>query len=155
MAKTMAVQELLLASPRKAKEVAVIERLRNIRLHESLKQLSRQIEQGAAYGVIAEQVRLVMGWLGIAAQEGEKLWAQFPLGRVGELALYEAVASLSEHQLEQANSLLAALSFGQEVCERLDTRDSLFNRVARDLGADMRRQWRVNAPSLKSAAATS
>lgn len=63
MAKTMAVQELLLASPRKAKEVAVIERLRNIRLHESLKQLSRQIEQGAAYGVIAEQVRLVMGWL--------------------------------------------------------------------------------------------
>lgn len=147
--KTMAVQELLLASPRKAKEVALIERLRNVRLHESLGQLSEQDDPGAAYIVVAEQVRLVMGWLGIDAWEREKLWLQFPMGGEGELALYEAVTALSEHQLEQANSLLAALSFGQEICERLDTRDTLFNRVARDLGADMRTQWRVSRTFLE------
>jgi ParB family chromosome partitioning protein len=48
---------------------------------------------------------------------------------------------LSDHQLEQLHTLLSALAFGQVICERLDTSDSLFNRVARDLGADMRKSW--------------
>ena len=41
--------------------------------------------------------------------------------------------------------LLAALSFGQENCDRLDTSDCLFNRVARDLSVDMRNHWRPDA----------
>ena len=41
--------------------------------------------------------------------------------------------------------MLAALSFGQENCDRLDTSDSLFNRVARDLSVDMRKHWRPDA----------
>ncbi|MHB8744325.1 MAG: hypothetical protein ACYC9L_14545 [Sulfuricaulis sp.] len=42
-------------------------------------------------------------------------------------------------------TLLAALSFGQQNCERLDTKDSLFNRVARDLSIDMKNHWRPDA----------
>ncbi len=41
--------------------------------------------------------------------------------------------------------LLTALSFGQENCDRLDTSDSLFNRVARDLSVDMRNHWSPDA----------
>ncbi|WOS62041.1 ParB/RepB/Spo0J family partition protein [Sinorhizobium fredii] len=144
--KSAAVQELLLANPRKAKEVAVIERLGNIRLHESLKQLSRQDEPGGSYSAIAEQARLVAGWLGIGLQddEADDPWEQYPMARLDAHRLYEAVAALSDHQLEQTHTLFAALSFGQAECEYLDARDSLFNRVARDVGADMRQQWRVN-----------
>src|SRR5260221_1943437 len=42
-------------------------------------------------------------------------------------------------------TLLAALSFGQGNCDRLDTSDSLFNRVARDLSVDMKNHWRPDA----------
>jgi len=38
--------------------------------------------------------------------------------------------------------LLSALVFGQSGCQRLDTQDSLFNRVARGLSVDMRNHWR-------------
>ena len=63
--------------------------------------------------------------------------------------LYEAVQALGDHQLEQLHTLLSALAFGQEICERLDTSDSLFNRVARDLGADMRNHWRPDRAFLE------
>ena len=52
---------------------------------------------------------------------------------------------LSDHDLAQLQTLLAAVSFGQENCDRLDTRDSFFNRVARDLNMDMRKHWRPDA----------
>jgi ParB family transcriptional regulator, chromosome partitioning protein len=48
---------------------------------------------------------------------------------------------LSDHDLEQIETLLIALTFGQGDCQRLDARDSLFNRIARDLGVSMRNHW--------------
>jgi ParB family transcriptional regulator, chromosome partitioning protein len=48
---------------------------------------------------------------------------------------------LSDHELDQLETLLIALVFGQDLCQRLDTTDSLFNRVARDLCVDMRYHW--------------
>ena len=69
------------------------------------------------------------------------VWTQFPPVHADELALYEAVRGLSDHELDQLETLLSALVFGQEVCQRLDTGDSLFNRVARDLCVDMRYHW--------------
>lgn len=44
--------------------------------------------------------------------------------------------------------LLTALSFSQESSDRLDAKDSLFNRVARDLAVDMRNHWRPDAAFL-------
>ena len=57
----------------------------------------------------------------------------------------EAVRGLSDHDLAGLQTLLAALSFGQGNCDRLDTSDSLFNRVARDLNVDMKNHWRPDA----------
>lgn len=147
--KSAAVQELLLADPRKAREVAAVDRLVNLKPHEAIRQLARQEEAGSAYRVLESQARLVAGWLGFAIDDDEPVWEQFPPRGVDDLALYEAVRGLTDHELDVLHTLLAALTFGQAICERLDTRDSLFNRVARDLKADMRNHWRVDRAFLE------
>jgi ParB/RepB/Spo0J family partition protein len=147
--KSAAVQELLLANPRKAREIAVVDRLINLVPHEGVQHLSKQDEPGRPYGVIEAQARLVAGWLGIEIDDERPFWLQFPPRPGSVLALYEAIRNLSDHELEVAHTLIAALSFGQVGCERLDASDSLFNRVARDLGADMRNHWRVDRAFLE------
>ena len=140
--KSVAVQELLLADPRKAREVMVIDRLVNLAPHEGVQQLAKQAEPGSAYAVIEAQARLFAVRLGFVIDEARPFWLQFPPRSGSVLALYEAVRDLSNHELEQLETLLAALTFGQAVCERLDSADSLFNRVARNLNADMRNHWK-------------
>jgi ParB family chromosome partitioning protein len=139
--KTAAVQELLLACPRKAKEVAVVERLMQFRPHEAMTALAREAEPQSAHAVLEGQVRQFAARLGFVMDAEESLWAQFPPLDADELSLYEAVRGLSDHELDQLETLLTALVFGQDICQRLDTTDSLFNRVARDLCVDMRYHW--------------
>jgi ParB family chromosome partitioning protein len=103
--------------------------------------LAREAEPQSAYAVLEGQVREFAAKLGFAVEHGEPVWKQFPPKDCGDLALYEAVRGLSDHDLDQLEMLLTALVFGQEICQRLDTGDSLFNRVARDLCVDMRYHW--------------
>jgi ParB family chromosome partitioning protein len=147
--KSSAIQELLLSDPRKAREVAIIDRLVNATPHEGLRKLSQEREPGRAYGAMEAQARLCAGWLGIEIDDERRVWTQFPPRGADVRRLYEAVQVLSDHQIEQLHTLLAAFSFGQVVCERLDAGDSLFNRVARDLGADMRKSWRPDRAFLE------
>ena len=147
--KSLAVQEMLLVNPRKAREIAVIDRLRNLDLHQGLKQLGKEEQPGSAYTALEAQGRLFAGWLGFKIGADESVWAKFPPQPVDVLALYEAVQGLSDNELEQLHTLLAAIVFGQAICERLDTQDSLFNRVARDLGADMRNHWKPDRAFLE------
>jgi ParB family chromosome partitioning protein len=137
--KTAAVQELLLACPRKAKEVAVVDRLMQYQPHEALTALEKEAEPQSAYAVIDGQVRQFAAKLGFAIEADTSVWAQFP--RLDDLSLYEAVRGLSDHELDQLETLLSAVVFGQIGCQRLDDEDSLFNRVARDLCVDMRYHW--------------
>jgi ParB family transcriptional regulator, chromosome partitioning protein len=140
--KTAAVQEMLLANPRKAKEVMAVDRLMHLRPHEAVAALAKETEKQSAYTVLESQARLFTGWLGFEIEAEESVWTQFPPHDVDDLTLYEAVRGLSDHELDQLETLLSALVFGQFVCQRLDTQDSLFNRVARDLSVDMRNHWR-------------
>jgi ParB family chromosome partitioning protein len=139
--KTAAVQEMLFACPRKAKEVAVVARLGKFHPHEAMAALAREAEPQSAYAVLEGQVHQFAAKLGFAIEAAEPVWTQFPPKDFDDLALYEAVRGLSDHDLDQLESLLTALVFGQEFCQRLDTGDSLFNRVARDLCVDMRYHW--------------
>jgi ParB family chromosome partitioning protein len=139
--KTAAVQEMLFACPRKAKEVAVMARLEKFRPHEAMAALAREAEPQSAYAVLEGQVREFAAKLSFAIEDAEPVWTQFLPRHCDDLALYEAVRGLSDHDLDQLETLLTALVFGQEICQRLDTGDSLFNRVARDLCVDMRYHW--------------
>jgi hypothetical protein len=76
--KTAAVQELLLACPRKAKEVAVVERLMQYQPHEALTALEKEAELQSAYAVIDGQVRQFAAKLGFAVEADKSVWAQFP-----------------------------------------------------------------------------
>lgn len=146
--KTLAVAEILLSSPRAAQEVAVLQKLMEYKLHEAVKALAKEAEPQSAYRVLEAQARSFAAKLGFAVEEGESVWDSFPPYHLDELALYEAVRGLSDHDLAGLQTLLAALSFGQENCDRLDAADSLFNRVARDLSVDMRRHWCPDAAFL-------
>jgi ParB family transcriptional regulator, chromosome partitioning protein len=143
--KTVAVAEILLASPRAAQEVLIVQALKAFRLHEAFKALAKEADPQGAYRVLEEQARAFAGKLGFALSEGESVWDFFPPRFRPELPLYEAVRNLSDHDLNGLEALLAAVSLGQGNCDRLDTSDSLFNRVARDLGVDMKNHWRPDA----------
>jgi len=143
--KTAAVAEILLASPRTAQEVLIVRTLKSFRLHDAFPTLGKESEPQSAYRVLEEQARCFASKLGFAIEEAESVWSSFPPQFTEELALYEAVRGLSDHDLAGLQTLLAALSFGQGNCDRLDTSDSLFNRVARDLSVDMKNHWRPDA----------
>jgi ParB family chromosome partitioning protein len=99
--KTAAVQELLFACPRKAKEVAVVARLVKFRSHEAMAALAREAEPQSAYAVLEGQVRQFAAKLGFAVEAAGSVWTQFPPRFCGDLALYEAVRGLSDHDLDQ------------------------------------------------------
>lgn len=147
--KSAAVSELLLADARKAREISVTVKLHSFSPHEAVTQLSGQDEPGMSADVLDMQARLCAEWLGFAIHDEGSVWTQFPPRFSDKRDLYEAVRALSDHQLEQLDTLLTALTFGQEFCDRLDTKDSLFNRVARDLGADMRNHWKIDRTFLE------
>ena len=139
--KAATVAEILLASPRTAQEVLIVRTLKEFRPHESFKALGKEAEPQSAYRVLEGQARHFAERFGFEIGEGESVWDSFPPPFTDELTLYEAVRGFTDHDLNQLQILLTALSFGQENCERLDSGDSLFNRVARDLSVDMRKHW--------------
>jgi ParB family transcriptional regulator, chromosome partitioning protein len=96
---------------------------------------------------LTDSVRHFAAKLGFAIEAERSIWGQFPC--LDELSLYEAVRGLSDYDLDQLETLLSALVFGQRVCQRLDTEDSLFNRVARNLCVDMRYHWRPDRSFLE------
>jgi len=111
------------------------------RPHESFRALAKEADPQSAYRVLETQARQFVGRLGFVIEEGESVWESFPPQCTDELTLYEAVRGFSDQDLAELLTLLTALSFGQEDCDRLDTSDSLFNRVARGLSVDMRDHW--------------
>ena len=71
--KTAAVQEMLFACPRKAKEVAVVARLGKFRPHEAMAALAREAEPQRAYAVLEGQVRQFAATLGFGCPSSEFL----------------------------------------------------------------------------------
>ncbi len=139
--KTVSVAEVLLSNARTAQEVLTVQTLKSLRIHPAFVTLGKEGAQ-STYVVMEARAKTFAAKLGFAVEEGESVWNCFPPYGITELALYEAVRGLSDHDLAQLQVLLAALSFGQENGDKLDTRDSFFNRVARDLSMDMRKHWR-------------
>jgi ParB family chromosome partitioning protein len=139
--KSMAVQEVLLADPRKAKEVAAVRLLLSLKPHEALSGLSKAAQPQQAYQAVEGQARHYTGKLGVDAAEDAPAWAALADGYHDAIALYGAVKALTDHDLDELTTLLTVLSFGQGSCEQLDTGDSLFNVVAQDLDMAMRGHW--------------
>lgn len=148
--KTTAVQELLLSSPRKAREVLAVTLLRTLSPHKALWAFSADETAHPSYGVLDEEARRWSLALGCGdADVSVPVWHRFGLASSEPLSVYERVKTLGDPDLDRLLVFLAALPFGQENCEALDMGDTLFNHVARDLGADMRNHWRPDAAFLE------
>jgi ParB family transcriptional regulator, chromosome partitioning protein len=149
--KTLAVQEVLLADSRRAREVAAIHELLGLRVHDALQALAKSEKQQISYEVIEAQAAIIVRLLGLEQTDGDPAWRT--LGVVGRqtddaLDLYRRIKALSDAELDQLRLVVAVLPFGQTNCDRLDSGESLFNAVATDLKIDMRNHWRPDADFL-------
>jgi len=138
--KTLAVQATLVSNPRTAKILAVLSLLNIVNVHKALKHYLEVAEQPRGYteleGIAAQFLSLIpdtvdegAAWLGLIENEASSV------------ELYEAIKVLSDTDLDVLLTLLTAFRFGQEECDSIDTEDSLFNHVARDLEIQMREHW--------------
>jgi ParB family chromosome partitioning protein len=139
--KSAAVQELLLANPRKARELAAVRSLSYLLPHECLPQLSKLPDPQMPYASIDAQAGVFAKRLGLEQEDGEPAWKSLCHGNPDDHAVYEAVKTLSDDELDQLLVLGTVLRFGQSRTEQLDTGESLFNHIACDLGVDMRSHW--------------
>ena len=149
--KTLAVQEVLLADARMAKEVAAVHGLLALRPHEAVRQLAKSAQPQISYEVIETQTAVIVRLRHLEQSDGDTAWQTLSSGNDRDrdaTDLYRRVKALSDAELGQLQTVLAVLPFGQLVCEQLDTDESLFNAVAADLKVDMRNHWRPDADFL-------
>ena len=157
--RSAAVQAALLGNPRKAKEVAVLLLLSGfrmsigtrldlhtchaVRVEEQSQRSYRVVEQVAAG--LADQLGLEAGKPD-GPDSGDGVARLTASGAL--LPLYEALGRLSDEALERLHILLPILCFGEERIHELDTGESLFNRIAVDVGTQMRSWWRPDTAFL-------
>ncbi|WP_420419632.1 ParB/RepB/Spo0J family partition protein [Pacificispira sp.] len=155
--KTLAVQEALLANPRKAKEVGVIQMMNahdgaaRIKLdaHPALAFFAEDADQPTCFTAIEEEAETFNACLNLDGAEAgfygsyfRGAWERLSRTRKDAVPLYEAVGELTDAELDQLHCLLTVLTFGQGGMDEVDTADSLFNRIAADLEVDMQGHWR-------------
>jgi len=155
--KTLAVQEALLANPRKAKEVAVIQMMNahdgagrvKLDAHPALAFFAEEADQPTSFTVIEEEAETFNACLNLEGAEAgfygsyfRGAWERLSRTSKDAVTLYEAVGELTDAELDQLHCLLTVLTFGQGCMDEVDTADSLFNRIATDLEVDMRDHWR-------------
>jgi len=140
MQKSAAVQAELIENSRKAKEIGVAKMLYHASCHGCLSYLADLDEDCPALDAIKSEVTALCGALGMDKDEAsfsDLLHSAYSVERA-----YELVQPLSEGELLRLFAFLSAINFGQADSDKLDSREgSLFNRVATDLGVDMRTCW--------------
>lgn len=149
MHKSLAVQAALLANPRKAKELAVCNKLTGFKSHECLGYFEKEGTNPPALVSINEEAGNLLGLLDEAGEE--TTWRDLgSLFRTSQVTAYDAIQNLDDAHLERILTVLEAWEFGQQNVDRLDTYEaSLFNRIAKDLGVDMRDYWTADEGFLK------
>lgn len=140
--KSMAVQEVLLSAPRTAKELAAVRSFVELQTHTCIASLSREEDPQGAYRVLETQARHFAAKLGFEPETDWPIWSVFPPRYPDDVAIYRSIKTFSDYELEAFQTLLTALSFGQEDCDRFDTKEGLFNILAQDLNVSMRNHWR-------------
>ena len=153
--KSAAMQAALLANPRKAKEVAVLVLLRGFRacigarltLH-PCHEVPADDRTQRSYQAIEQTAAQLADRLGLAPVEGVGDQIDRLIPSCGAVPVYEALGGLSDEELDRLAVVLPILCFGEEYLTDLDTGESLFNRIAADLGIAMRAWWTPDAAFL-------
>jgi len=151
MHKSIAVQAALLANPRTAKEVAIVQMVANNRTrmavtltaHPSIRWFNNQEDQPDTFNAIETEARELWKALGQDGIDKEPdICLSLFYTTSDPVVWYEKLKKLSNPKLDRLHLLLTTLCFGQDRLDEVDTdENSLFNRVASDLKVDMRNHW--------------
>jgi ParB family chromosome partitioning protein len=155
--KSMALQAALLASPRKLKEVAATCLLLafgssnavRIDVHTCLTALAAWDKKPRAFVSVHAEASHFLNRVGMSLDDHEGIPTWSGANGYSPLKLYQALQAFSDENLERITELAVLLSFGQSGIEKLDTEDSLFNRVAADVGLAMRDWWTPDSAFLE------
>ncbi len=153
--KSIALQAALLQNPRKAKEVAAVSLLLgllpskrlSIDVHPCVTAWDESANKPKALASISAELSRLSRLLGIEFDARARVSNPNGLADTA-VAVYQAVRGLSDDDLDRLSTVVVLLSFGQSSVDALDTGESLFNRVAADLGLGMRDWWLPDAEFL-------
>ncbi len=153
--KSIAVQAALLDNPRKAKEVALVYLLQafgtghpvRINVHPCLAESAALERRPKAFTKVRAEASRLLGHVRTHVDDHGQLVTS---GENGDAVLrsYKAVQLLSDEDLDRLCIFLVCLSFGQRDVTALDREESLFNRVASDIGVSLRAWWTPDAEFL-------
>jgi ParB family chromosome partitioning protein len=140
MHKSVAVQAALIANPRKATELGVIQKLSQYKAHALHQYFAKDETESPALRYVEEQASLVLETLeSCGLKRSEKGVLSF---FNNEEKLYDVVTGLSDSQLMTTLLTLSAMQFGQFSFDFLDTKSSsLMNRFAVDMDVQMQHSW--------------
>ena len=159
--RSAAVQAALLGNPRKAKEVAVLLLLAGFHISigtrldlHTCHAASMEEQAQASYRMIEQVASGLADQLGLESARNDRPDGEGGVTRLtgssALLPLYEALGRVSDEALERLHVVLPILCFGEERIHELDTGESLFNRIAVDVGMQMRSWWTPDAAFLSS-----
>lgn len=154
--KTAAVQAAILASPRTARTLAIVGMMAtrenmNVSLTRSagIVYFNENAETtSASWQKIEKQARGFAQLLGAEADaiEHEGSAIEWLMSHHDEASIYDRCKPLTDDELEALHLFLTTLTFGAETMTALDGNpNSLFNRVANDLGVNMVECWRPDS----------
>jgi ParB family chromosome partitioning protein len=147
--KSMAVQAALLANPRKLKEVVArcllvalgTNNAVRIDVHPCLTAFAASEQKPQAFMLIHAEASRLLRRVGMSLDDCEHVPTWTSINGNSPLALYQALQTFSDEDLERITEIVVLLSFGQIGVDKLDSEDSMFNRVAADLQVTLRDWW--------------
>lgn len=151
MHKSLAVQAAILGNPRKAKELAICNKLARFKPHDCLAYFEQEDVIPPALSVINEEAKILLSDLNIQPEDDEPVWRTLGYWfNTNQEGAYDAIQNLTDEELEALLLFLEVCEFGQSSIDRLDTNEeSLFNKFAKDLSVNMRDYWRPDEGFLK------
>src|SRR5215468_10781780 len=147
--KSMAVQAALLTNPRKLKEVVATYLLLafgtnnaiRIDVHPCFTAFAAAEKKPPAFAAVHAEASRFLNRVGITFNDGESFPTWNGTNGNSPLELYQALQTFPDDDLERITELIVLLSFGQIGADKLDSEDSMFNRVAADLQVTLRDRW--------------
>lgn len=148
MHKTVAVQLALLNNPRKAKELAVIQKIEGFKAHPCHKYFSQNETELPAFSAVTDKANALYDLFQSHGFEQIKPDVIEFFRR--DYEAYDMVQKLSDAELETALLTLSALEYGLTIVDGMDCSDfTLFNRLALDMGVHMEECWYPDEDFLK------
>ncbi len=147
--KSIALQAALLSNPRKRKEVVATCLLLafgsnngvHIELHPCHRTFTTAERKPKAFSLVQAEATQFFERVGLSLDDSGRIPRWAGVNGSSPLHLYEALQTFSDEDLERITELLVLLSFGQCGVEKLDNEESMFNRVAADVGLSLRDWW--------------